>query len=61
MATIECHDLYRSRAMVGKEADPKYWFADESFQQAYISKIWWRRQAFHQAGARDDSGRAVRI
>lgn len=41
VATIECHDLYRCRLMVGKEVDAKYWFAKESFQQKYKKGIWW--------------------
>ncbi len=39
--TIECHDRYRGRVMVGKELDPTYWFAEQSFQQAYTEQIWW--------------------
>ena len=39
--TIECHDRYRGRVMVGKELDPVYWFAKQSFQQAYTEQIWW--------------------
>lgn len=39
--TIEAHDLYRARVMVGKEVDPEYWFAQESFQDVYTHKIWW--------------------
>lgn len=41
VATLEAHDIYRSRVMVGKELDPKYWFSDETFQEAYIDNIWW--------------------
>lgn len=41
VATIECHDLYRCRLMVGKEVDAKYWFAKKSFQQKYKENIWW--------------------
>ncbi|MDZ7643998.1 MAG: redoxin domain-containing protein [Woeseiaceae bacterium] len=41
VATLEAHDLYRARVMVGKEVDPQYWFAEESFQQAYTDNIWW--------------------
>ncbi|MDT8451046.1 MAG: redoxin domain-containing protein, partial [Wenzhouxiangellaceae bacterium] len=41
IATIEAHDTYRARVMVGKELDPEYWFAEESFQQAYTENIWW--------------------
>jgi len=39
--TIETHDTYRARVMVGKEVDPEYWFSDESFQDVYTRKIWW--------------------
>lgn len=39
--TLETHDRYRARVMVGKELDPEYWFADKSFQQVYTEKIWW--------------------
>lgn len=39
--TIEAHDRYRGRVMVGKELDPSYWFAKESFQEAYTDQIWW--------------------
>ncbi len=41
VATIECHDLYRSRVMVGQELDPEYRFADESFHEQYRESIWW--------------------
>ena len=39
--TIETHDTYRARVMVGKEVDPQYWFSDESFQDQYTERIWW--------------------
>lgn len=39
--TIETHDMYRGRVMVGKEVDPEYWFSEESFQKEYAEKIWW--------------------
>lgn len=39
--TLEIHDRYRARVMVGKELDPDYWFAKESFQEVYTEKIWW--------------------
>jgi len=39
--TLEAHDRYRARVMVGKETEPDYWFADESFQELYTEKIWW--------------------
>ncbi len=41
VATIETHDRYRARVMVGREIDPEYWFAKESFHDAYTRKIWW--------------------
>ncbi|TYL37012.1 hypothetical protein CV102_19885 [Natronococcus pandeyae] len=41
VATLECHDRFRGRVMVGKELDPEYWFADESFQKTYTERIWW--------------------
>lgn len=47
--TLETHDRYRARVMVGKEIDPEYWFAKESFQQLYTEKIWWPH-------LRDDAG-----
>lgn len=39
--TIECHDMYRSRVMVGEEYQPEYWFSKESPQGLYDGKIWW--------------------
>jgi len=39
--TVETHDLYRGRVMVGKELEPRYWFAKESFKDAYTKQIWW--------------------
>lgn len=39
--TVETHDMYRGRVMVGKEVDPEYWFAEESFQNEYTQNIWW--------------------
>lgn len=41
LATIECHDTFRCRVMVGKELDPDYWFSKKSFQEAYKKGIWW--------------------
>lgn len=29
VATVECHDRYRGRVMVGEEVEPEYWFAEE--------------------------------
>lgn len=39
--TLEIHDRYRGRVMVGKELEPSYWFARESFKEAYTDKIFW--------------------
>lgn len=39
--TLETHDRYRGRVMVGKELEPDYWFAKEPFKQAYTSQIFW--------------------
>ena len=41
VATIECHDRFRGRVMVGEALDPAYWFAEESFQETYTEEIWW--------------------
>ncbi|MEN8201703.1 MAG: HEAT repeat domain-containing protein [Bacteroidota bacterium] len=39
--TLETHDTYRGRVMVGKELEPEYWFTKESFREAYTNNIWW--------------------
>jgi peroxiredoxin len=39
--TLETHDNYRGRVMVGKELDPSYWFSEKSFQKAYTEQIHW--------------------
>jgi thiol-disulfide isomerase/thioredoxin len=39
--TLECHDTFPARVMVGKELEPSYWFAAESFQDSYTRGIWW--------------------
>ena len=41
VATVECHDVYRGRVMTGREIDPEYWFAEESFKEQYAERIWW--------------------
>lgn len=48
--TLECHDLFPCRVMVGKELDPKYWFSKTSFKESYTHKIWWPHLA-DRAGA----------
>jgi peroxiredoxin len=50
LATVECHDTYRSRVMVGKELEPQYWFSKQSFQDKYRTGIWWPHLVDH-AGA----------
>lgn len=42
VVTIECHDPYRCRVMVGREFQPEYWFTKQSPQGFYDGKIWWR-------------------
>jgi peroxiredoxin len=41
VVTLECHDLFRARVMVGKELEPKYWFSKTSFKESYTKNIWW--------------------
>ncbi|MCF6311055.1 MAG: redoxin domain-containing protein [Verrucomicrobiales bacterium] len=41
VVTIEIHDRYRCRVMVGKEVDPKHWFSKKSFKESYTKNIWW--------------------
>jgi peroxiredoxin len=50
IVTIECHDDYRGRVMVGKELEPQYWFSKQSFQNKYRTGIWWPHLVDH-AGA----------
>lgn len=42
LVTIECHDLFRARVMVGDELSPQYWFSKRSPQASYRDNIWWR-------------------
>jgi len=39
--TLECHDLFPCRVMVGKELEPNYWFSKTSFKDSYTKNIWW--------------------
>ncbi len=39
--TLECHDRFRGRVMVGKEVEPEYWFSKRSFREVYTKQIWW--------------------
>ena len=41
VATIECHGRYRGRVMVGRELEPEYWFAEDSFIESYTEQLWW--------------------
>jgi peroxiredoxin len=45
VATLECHDRYRSRVMTGTEFRPSYWFADklpgDHPHDPYPDGIWW--------------------
>lgn len=41
VVTLECHDLFPCRVMVGRELEPKYWFSKTSFQDSYTRNIWW--------------------
>jgi peroxiredoxin len=41
VVTIECHDTYRGRVMVGKELEPEYWFSEKSFKEEYTNSIKW--------------------
>jgi len=41
VVTLECHDLFPARVMVGKELEPKYWFSKASFKESYTQNIWW--------------------
>lgn len=50
VATVETHDTWRGRVMVGKEIEPGYWFARESFKEADTNRIWWP-QLLDRAGA----------
>jgi alkyl hydroperoxide reductase subunit AhpC len=39
--TLEGHDLFPARVMVGKELEPKHWFSKTSFKDSYTKNIWW--------------------
>ena len=45
VATLECHDRYRSRVMTGAEFRPTYWFADklpgDHPHDSYPEGRWW--------------------
>ncbi len=39
--TLQAHDVFPARVMVGKELEPKYWFSKTSFKDSYTKNIWW--------------------
>ncbi len=39
--TLECHDVFPARVMVGKELEPRYRFAKKSFKETYTRNVWW--------------------
>jgi len=39
--TLEAHDVFPARVMVGKELEPEYWFSKTSFKESYTKNIWW--------------------
>lgn len=41
VATLECHDVFAARVMVGKELEPQYWFSKTPFKESYTKNIWW--------------------
>ncbi len=41
VVTLECHDDFAARVMVGKELAPEQWLSRQSFQKGYTEKIWW--------------------
>ncbi len=50
VVTLECHDRYRCRVMVGKELAAEYWFAKQAPKERYEEEIWWPHLVDH-AGA----------
>lgn len=40
LATVECHDVYRSQVMAGLRPKPHYWFSDRFADLSY-GKRWW--------------------
>jgi len=39
--TIEAHDTWRARLMVGREIQPALWGSKGWFREAYTERIWW--------------------
>ena len=41
VATVECHDVYRSRVMAGREPKPEYWYSHKFPDLSYGECRWW--------------------
>ncbi|MFN2323721.1 MAG: redoxin domain-containing protein [Trueperaceae bacterium] len=41
LATLEAHDAWRGRLMVGREIEPALWGSRSWFRAAYSERIWW--------------------
>ncbi len=41
LATLEAHDDWRGRLMVGREIQPALWGSHQWFREAYTERIWW--------------------
>ncbi len=41
VATVECHDVYRSRVMAGCEPKPEYWYSQKLPDLSYGERRWW--------------------
>ena len=41
VATLEAHDTWRCRLMVGREIQPTLWGSRQWFKEAYTQRIWW--------------------
>jgi len=41
VATVEAHDTWRGRLMVGREIEPELWGSRRWFREAYTERIWW--------------------
>jgi alkyl hydroperoxide reductase subunit AhpC len=41
VATLEAHDVWRARLMVGREIEPELWGSRQWFRHVYTERIWW--------------------
>ncbi len=41
VATLQAHDIFRSRVMTGQEMQPEYWFNMKSTYEDYMKGRWW--------------------